>query len=148
MSNIAEELVGVWQVISLADSLPDGSVFYQFGEKPTGGIVYTADGFMSLQLARDPRPTFAEGYANATPEELKNVHESYVAMYGRYSLNEQECVVTHHILGSNFPDMIGTNQVRPFELSGDNLTLKPAPFELNGVVHTRRLRLERARPPQ
>ena len=148
MSNISEELVGVWRVVSLVDSLPDGSIFYQFGENPTGGIVYTPDGFMSLQLARDPRPTFAEGYSNATPDEMKSALESYVAMYGRYSLNEQESVVTHHILGSNWPDMIGTNQVRPFELSGDNLTLKPAPFEMNGVMHTRRLLLERARPPQ
>lgn len=148
MSNIGENLVGVWQVVSLADSLPDGSIFYQFGEKPTGGIVYTPDGFMSLQLARDPRPRFAEGYPKATPEEIKNALEAYVAMYGRYSLNEEECVVTHHILGSNWPDMIGTNQVRPFDLSGDKLTLKPAPFEMNGVMHTRRLVLERARPPQ
>ena len=148
MSNIGEELIGVWRVVSLADSLPDGSVFYQFGEKPTGGIVYTADGFMSLQLAKEGRPTFADGYQNATPEEIKNALEAYVAMFGRYSLDEQECVVTHHILGSNWPDMIGTNQVRPFELSGDSLTLKPASFEVNGVMHTRRLVLERARPPQ
>lgn len=148
MNNISEKLVGVWRVVSLADSVADGSVFYPLGENPTGGIVYTPDGFMSLQLARDPRPTFAEGYQNATLEEIKGALEAYVAMYGRYSLNEEDCVVTHHILGSNFPDMIGTNQVRPFELSDDTLTLKPASFELNGVMHTRRLLLERARPPQ
>ena len=148
MSNIGEQLVGVWKILSLADSLPDGGVFYQFGEKPTGGLVYTADGFMSLQLARDPRPTFADGYQKATLEEIKNALEAYVAMYGRYSLDEEGCAVTHHVLGCNFPDMIGTNQVRPFELSGDTLTLKPAPFEMNGVVHTRRLVLERFRTPQ
>jgi hypothetical protein len=103
---------------------------------------------MSLQLAKDPRPTFADGYSKATAEEMKNALEAYVAMFGPYSLDEEKCVVTHHVLGCNYPDMIGTNQVRPFELSGDTLTLKPAPFELNGVMHTRRLVLERVRPPQ
>lgn len=148
MSNIGEKLVGVWSVVSLKDSLSDGGVFYQLGEKPTGGLVYTEDGFMSLQLARQGRVTFSDGYQNATHEEMKSVFEAYVAMFGRYSLDEEQCVVTHHVLGCNWPDMVGTNQVRPFELSGDTLTLKPAPFEMNGVTHTRRLVLERARPPQ
>jgi hypothetical protein len=148
MNNIGEELIGVWKVVSLADSLSNGGVSHPLGEKPSGGILYTADGFLSLQLAKDPRPTFADGYHQATREEMKNALEAYVAMYGRYSLDEQESVVTHHILGCNWPDMIGTDQVRPFELSGDTLTLKPAPFEMDGVVHTRRLVLERVRPPQ
>ena len=145
MSNIGEQLVGVWNVKSFADSLSNGGVFYLLGENPSGGILYTADGFMSLQLAKQPRPTFAEGYHQATREEMKNALEAYIAMFGRYSIDEQESVVTHHILGCNWPDMIGTNQVRPFELSGDTLTLKPAPFEMDGVVHTRRLVLERVR---
>lgn len=148
MSNISEELVGVWKVISLADSLSNGGMYYQYGEEPSGGLLYTPDGFMSLHLAREPRPTFANGYQQATPEEMRAALEAYVAMYGRYSLNEQESVVTHHVIGCNWPDMIGTNLVRPFELSGDNLTLKPAPFEQDGVVHTRRLILERVRLPE
>lgn len=148
MNNNGENIVGIWKAVSLSDSLSDGGVFYPFGETPSGGILYTADGFMSLQLAREPRPTFADGYQQATREEMKNAFEAYTAMYGRYSLNEEDCVVTHHILGCNWPEMIGTDQVRPYELSGDSLTLKPAPFEKNGVVHTRRLVLERVRPPQ
>ena len=148
MNNIREELVGVWKVVSFADTLSNGGMYYQLGENPSGGLVYTADGFMSLHIAREPRPKFAEGYANATPEEMRAALEAYVAMYGRYSLNEDECVVTHHVLGCNWPDMIGANMVRPFELSGDTLTLKPEPWEQDGVVHTRRLVLERVRPPQ
>jgi hypothetical protein len=148
MSNMSEQLVGVWQVKSFADSLSDGGTYYQYGENPSGGILYTADGFMSLHLAREPRPTFADGYQQATPAEMRSALEAYVAMYGRYSFDEQECVVTHHVLGCNWPDMIGANLVRPLELSGDTLTLKPAPFEQDGVVHTRRLVLERIRPPQ
>ena len=147
MSNIGEQLIGVWKAVSLVDSLSNGGVFYQFGENPRGGIVYTADGFMSLQLEKEGRPTFASGYQNATSEEMKNALEGYVAMYGKYSLDEDESVVTHHVFGCNWPDITGTNQVRPFELSGDTLTLKPAPFEVNGVLHTRRLILERVRPP-
>ena len=145
MSNIGEKLIGVWKVVSLVDSLSNGGVFYQFGETPTGGIVYTPDGYMSLHLGRDRPPTFADGYQQATVEEMKNLHEAHVAMYGTYSIDEQECVVTHHVVGSNWPGLIGTNQVRPFELEGDTLTLKPAPFEVNGVVHTRRLVLEKVR---
>ena len=146
MNNIGEKLVGVWKVISLADSLSNGGMYYQYGENPSGGLVYTADGFMSLHISKEPRPTFAEGYQKATIEEMKAFIEAYVAMYGRYSLNEEECVVTHHVLGCNYPDMIGMNLVRPFELSDDMLTLKPASWEQDGVVHTRRLVLERVRP--
>lgn len=148
MSHIGEQLVGVWKIVSLADSLSNGGTYYQYGENPTGGLVYTADGFMSLQLAKQPFPRFSEGYEGATVEEMKAALAAYVAMYGRYSLDEEECVVTHHVLGCNYPDMIGMNLVRPFDLSGDSLTLKPAPWEENGVVHTRRLVLERVRPPQ
>jgi hypothetical protein len=148
MSSIGEKLVGTWSVVSFADSLSNGGMYYQLGENPSGGILYTADGFMSLQLAREPRQTFAAGYQQATREEIKNALEGYVALYGTYSIDEQECVVTHHVLGCTWPDMVGTNQVRPFELSGDTLTLKPPPFEMDGVVHTRRLVLERVRPPQ
>lgn len=148
MSNIREQLVGVWNVKSFSDTLSDGSVFYLLGENPTGGLVYTEDGFVSIQLARQPRATFADGYRQATFEEMKHAFEAYAAMYGRYTLNEEESVVTHHVLGSNWPDMVGTNQVRPFELSGDTLTLMPASFEMDGVVHTRRLVLERVRLPQ
>lgn len=145
MNNISEKLVGVWKVVSLVDSLSNGGVFHQFGEMPTGGIVYTPDGFMSLHLGRERPPTLADGYEKATIEEMKNLHESHVAMYGTYSIDEQDCVVTHHVIGSNWPSLNGTNQVRPFELEGDTLTLKPAPFEVNNVVHTRRLTLERVR---
>jgi hypothetical protein len=148
MSRTGEKLVGTWNVISFSDSLSNGGVFYQLGEKPSGGIIYTADGFMSLQLAREPRPTFAAGYQQATRDEIKNALEAYVAYYGTYRIDEQESIITHHVLGSLWPDMIGTNQVRPFELSGDRFTLKPPPFEMDGVVHTRRLVLERVRPPQ
>ena len=148
MSNISEQLIGVWKIVSLADSLSNGGMYYQYGENPSGGLLYTADGFMSLHIAREPFPRFAEGYQQATPEEMRKALEAYVHMYGRYSLNEEECIVTHHVLGCNWPDMVGTKLVRPFELTDDTLTLKPEPFEQDGVVHTRRLRLERVRPPQ
>lgn len=145
MNNIGEKLIGIWKVVTLVDSLSNGGVFHQFGETPTGGIVYTPDGFMSLHLGRARPPTFAEGYQQATLEEMKDLHEAHVAMYGTYSIDELDRVVTHHVIGSNWPSLIGTDQVRPFELDGDTLTLKPAPFEVNEVVHTRSLILERVR---
>jgi hypothetical protein len=48
------------------------------------------------------------------------------ACAGTYSVDGNK--VTHHIVAASLPHRVGEDQIRFVELSGDKLTIKPAPF--------------------
>ena len=50
-------IIGTWLLESIVDTLPNGSLSYWMGEHPTGAIVYSASGHVSVQFMRDPRPS-------------------------------------------------------------------------------------------
>jgi len=49
-------IVGTWLLESIVDMLEDGTLTHWMGERPTGAIIYSASGHMSVQFMRDPRP--------------------------------------------------------------------------------------------
>jgi len=140
MSRMREQLIGAWKFTSISDQLENGSEQFPYGRNPVGGLIYTASDLMSMHLMKDPRPTLPE---QATPEEVRNALEGYIAYFGTYFINEAEHVVVHQVVGSNSPSMVGTRQERPFEVSGDRLKLTPYPFKIDGVSCRRTLVLER-----
>ena len=56
-----------------------------------------------------------------TPEENKAVAQGSIAYFGTYSVSEKDKTFTIHIVGTTFPNWIGTDQKRPFTISGDEL---------------------------
>jgi hypothetical protein len=56
-----------------------------------------------------------------TPEEYKAVVQGSIAHFGRYTINEADKTITFHIETSTFPNWNGTEQKRPFTLTGDEL---------------------------
>lgn len=140
MGRIKDQLVGTWRFTSFSDEFEDGRVQFPYGRDVAGGLIYTSNDLMSLQLMSDPRPTLPE---TPTTEELRGALEGYIAYFGTYTVDEAEKVIVHHVRGSNSPSMVGTRQERPFELAGDRLTLRPYPFKTDGVVTRRTVVLER-----
>jgi hypothetical protein len=59
-----------------------------------------------------------------TALEKKAAFDGYQAYWGTYTVNEEEGTVTHHLEGSLFPNWVGTDRKRFFEISGDRLALK------------------------
>jgi Lipocalin-like domain len=54
-----QTLVGVWELVSLQDHRPNGEVLDWMGTKPSGALIYSPDGHMSVQIMRDPHPVVA-----------------------------------------------------------------------------------------
>lgn len=122
---VARQLVGRWNLVSLEAVRPNGEVVREWGPKPTGYLSYDASGFVSVQFMRDPRA--ASQARELTFDERREAFESYYAYYGRFEVDAQEGSVTHHIEGSLRPYEVGTDLKRFFKLSGDRLDLSTPP---------------------
>jgi hypothetical protein len=126
-----DQFVGTWKLISSELRLANGERTYPFGKNAVGTLTYHGHGHMSVHVMRPGRPGFASGDPrDATDEEIKAAFDGYVAYFGTYTVNDEERIITHHVIGSLFPNWIGQDQRRAFEFSGSRLTLStpPIPF--------------------
>jgi hypothetical protein len=115
------------------------------GRNVSGVLMYDANGNMSVQIMRRDRPIFASGdQLKGTTEEIRSAFEGFVAYFGTYEINEEEGTVTHHVEGSSFPNWVGTDKKRFFELYGNRLTLSTPPGPFDGEQVTALLIWERA----
>jgi hypothetical protein len=131
------DLKGTWRLVSFEMQKSDGQVVYPLGKSAVGVLNYDVEGNMSVQLMRLDRQAFAANdQLKGTPEEVKSAFEGYVAYFGKYEVNEEKGTVTHRLKGSIFPNWVGSDQVRFFELSGDRLTLRAPPIQLGGTALT------------
>ena len=114
---IAQKIVGAWRYVGTwVDGVPRNR-----GANPTGMIVYTASGHMSVQIAPD-RPRAKAG-KEATPEEAKAALTDYIAYFGTYTI-DQRGVVTHHRAASIQPGDVAAVERAP-EFKGDRMILRP-----------------------
>ena len=139
-----DTLIGAWKLVSSEFRRSDGSVIYPYGRDAIGIISYDAAGNVTVQIMRADRPVFASGdLYGGTPEEIKAAFEGIISYFGRYEVDRAKGAVTHHIVGSSFPNWIGGDQVRFFELSGERLTLSTPPILAGGSTLTALLIWER-----
>jgi hypothetical protein len=80
-----------------------------------------------------------------TTEEIRQAFEGCIGYYGSYTVDEQARTVTHHVQGCSFPNYIGTDLKRLFNLSGDRLSLNTVPEVEGGEEVTFFLVWERER---
>lgn len=146
-SGIANQFVGTWKMVSVEERRPNGEVVEpRYGARPSGYIMYDMTGHVAVQIMKPGRSRFASNdAAQATQAEAKSAFEGYGAYFGTYEVNEAEGYVIHHVEGSVFPNYVGTDQKRFFELSGDQLVLKPPPRQVGGEQHTTRVNWQRVK---
>ena len=138
-------LIGSWDLVKLENHASDGQVSKQFGDAPIGRITCTADGHMSAQILRAGRPPFADhDLYGGTPAEKRAAYDSFIAYYGSFEVDSANHVVTHHVVGSLFPNWVGGDQQRYYAISGDELTLSTKPFTVAGKETTARVLWKRA----
>lgn len=116
---LQERFIGVWRLVSFTNIDEQGrSTPNSLSE---GRIMYDARGNMSAQLMRPGRPV----HAAAPPSESERAasYTSYVAYYGRYSIDEATAAVTHHVEGALNPNWPKTDLVRYWEFSPDGRRL-------------------------
>ena len=128
---------------SRAPSLP-------YGDKATGLIQYTADGFMSACIARGGRKLLSSDSVRSAPEaERLAAFESYFQYAGPYELRQIDGAlhVVHHVTHALNPNFVGTDQVRRVEIDAAGVLTLSASDTLPGSGVVRHHRLQWARTP-
>jgi hypothetical protein len=141
----SEKLIGTWKLISLESVLSNGEVSYAWmGKNPVGQTMYDKTGHMSVQLMRDPRPTFASGPQKATPEEIKAAYQGYYSYFATYKTNEREGTIINHITGSLWPKEVGSDKKLFFKFSENRLIITTPLMKRPGKQWFNRMTYERA----
>jgi len=123
---IISPLVGTWRLVEDWDrERPDSPKEYPFGEHPLGYIVYDATGHVFVQFTRDPPLPRMESAAldHADAAQLHDTVAHHVAYFGTYTVDWQRNVVVHHVEADSRREYTGTEQERPFKLTGDELLI-------------------------
>jgi len=104
-----ERLIGAWHLARIDSPGTDSKTVD--APQPTGMLIYTRDGHMSVQLMY---PKSANWVSN------QYVLNGYEASFGSYDLNEATHIVTHHVQGSITGDMLaGKDLPRLYKLTAD-----------------------------
>jgi hypothetical protein len=121
-------IVGTW-VLSAADKLlPDGSRVSDYGEHPHGLVIFTSDGYYSIQIYREQMRRFSSGdKLKGTPEEYKDASLGMSVHFGRYTVDPVKSTISFQIDRSSFPNLDDTTAVRVYEVKGDELSWKVQP---------------------
>jgi hypothetical protein len=128
------QLTGTWKYLSLSGRSTEGDSLFPYGKHMFGMLIYDPGGNMSTLLMDPDRPGFSSGdMMKGTPDELESAFEGFDAYCGTYTLDEQNSTVTHHVLGAKFPNWVGTDQVRYYEVSGDTLRISAPPILAQGI---------------
>ena len=96
VERVRQQLIGSYKLISY--------IGYDQNGTPTklpysaGQISYDAAGRMSAQLMSANRPRFTPG-SPASEAERAAAYSSYVAYFGRYEIDAEKNIVTHHVEG-------------------------------------------------
>jgi hypothetical protein len=121
-------IVGTWILAGAEKLLPNGTRIADYGPNPHGLVIFTADGYYSVQIYRAKRLKFSSGdKLKGTPEEYRDALLSTSVHFGRYSLNAANHTITFRIDRSSFPNQDDTTQVRPYGMIGDELSWKVVP---------------------
>jgi len=103
-----EKFIGAWRLASLGEQGADGKVNSIAG--PTGMLLYTHDGHMSVQLM------YPESAAALSNDYVLN---GYEASFGSYDVDEAKHTVTHHVQGSNTHGLVGKDLTRVYQFTED-----------------------------
>jgi hypothetical protein len=123
------KFVGTWKLLSHIGQCPNEDPVYPFGENPFGRLMYDNNSNVSVFIMRRGRSKFvSDDPTGGTAEEIKEAFEGLLAYCGTYEIDEHKGTVTHYIEGEKFPNWEGTEQLRFFKLSGNQLTLNTPPI--------------------
>jgi len=114
---VKQRLIGSYKLVSYTSYDQNGvatKLPYSVGQ-----ISYDAANRMSAQLVRDDRPTTTP----RTEAERAAAYGSIISYFGRYEIDAEKSIVTHHVEGSISPSMVGQGMPRHYELTPDGATL-------------------------
>jgi len=115
-------LVGSWSFVSSTGKTPDGNPTW--GANPKGLLIFAENGYYSSIIVRADVPKFASNNRlQGTPEENKAAVHGAIATFGKYTVDEANKSFTVRFEASTYPNNTGTEQTRPFVITGDELKI-------------------------
>jgi hypothetical protein len=118
------KVAGTWNLIA-ATVESDGVKSYPYGPEPRGRLVFTPDLYF-VEFLHDPRiPRFQSNQrGGGTDAENRAVMAGSLALYGRYTVDEQGNFSGNRVEGSSFPNWTGdvrtTRELR-MEVQGERM---------------------------
>ena len=137
-------LTGTWILLSFNFTGDDGSVYQPLGDSPAGALTFTPDGYVTFSFTARDRAAFESDDPFVGGEtERAAAAAGYVTFGGPYRIEENAVVIDVEF--SLFPNWVGGQQKRLFELDGDRLTLRTDGARLfGGEMRRAEARLRRA----
>jgi hypothetical protein len=121
-------LVGTWRLVSVSVQDRTGARRPYWDERPSGLIIYTADGHMAAQVYDSRRPVLGVPWESASPEAARTAFVGLSTYFGTYTVDPQAQTVTHTVEGAMVPDWIGSKLVRSYRfLDPDRVELGVVP---------------------
>lgn len=128
LAQTARDLVGHWTLVS-SFAQQGGNRVDTYGPNPSGRLTFDAQGRYALIYVTQIPNFVSNNRATGTAEENRAVVQGSVAHYGSYSVDEASKMLVLRIETSTFPNWNGTEQRRPFTISGNELTYtSPGPL--------------------
>ena len=116
-----KDFAGTWTLVSSVNE-QGGNKTDQYGPNPKGILTVDANGHYVIAIARAGLPKVASNNrTTGTPEENKAIVQGSVFHFGTLSVNAADKTMTFKIETSTFPNWDGTEQKRPFTVTGDEL---------------------------
>lgn len=126
---LRDAVLGAWELVPfVARDVATGEDRHPLGTAPRGLILYTADGFMSAQLA-------------------KSDMSEYVAYCGPFSVDDETSTLHHDVAMSMMPELLAQPQFRQATLDGALLTLLATMTDDQGTTTDSSLVWRRATAP-
>ena len=135
----ARALTGTWELVRYENTAPDGTVTMPFGAHPKGYFTYDPTGHLSIHIMRTPpvAPFAAGNDLKGTDAEVRAAYDGYAAYFGTWKISPDGTAVIHVVEGALRPSYTGTEQFRPFTLTGDTLIVRPSPGEYRELRRVR-----------
>ena len=137
----AEDLVGVWTLVSDINTASDRGKVQPFGPTPRGIAIFDSSGHFSIVISRPDLPKFASNNRmQGTPEENKAIVRGSIGFFGMYAVADG--MLVQHVEGGPWPSWAGTDQKRTItSFAGDEQTWTTvASFGGKSELHWRRVK--------
>jgi len=132
-AKLSKQIIGTWKLISWTYDDANGNTINYFGENPTGILMYTESGYMSVHIMKENRRLFkSEGMYDGEADEIVDAFKTYFAYFGKFEEN-QPGVFTHTVEGGTFPNWLGNTEQRYGKIEGDRLILSTPPIPTEGT---------------
>lgn len=129
----ANSIVGSWKLVNTSATTAEGKPLVSpMGDHPTGFLVYTAEGRMSLLITHEGRPKLSGDRLDSPMEERAKAFSTMVAYAGRYRMEGNRLV--HQVEAASSQNWVGIELPRIVTFDGNRVKLEAPLQERHGVT--------------